>query len=468
MTICKKYIGFGKWIKSYRFIFYAVGLKILVDNFFSFNSVFPQSDVSILGFESVISKHIIIQNFYKYFSFIIGGLLFRYIIKANTKEDKNGSIYFYNEKKESFLASPSLIHYKTNRINIIKYPLVEILLVSFLYALYFEYVDILNIFDIGNMSFWTLEIGLMMIFMKKYFVVTFYNFQKCSFIFMLVSVSLLLFIASVLPVKDIDNKIETPYHILASLVDEKYFLMFLVSVLINIFYFFISYTRVKLKVLTDLKYISPYTIIFFIGICGTIVTSFEIIFGSLFSCEGVYKEFCVTSDDNDIKYFDNIKIYFLNLAKKMKSSDKAYEFYLEILLLLPIFLVINFLHIICEFWIIIRLNPYFALIQNNFAYLITYLLYLIFERDTLQEKEYYLTRILLVMLAEMIAIICFFIYLQIIELRFCGLDIYLQRNLLLLAQIESDEGTNFDEEEEDKEKDIDSYCVTERLESIYT
>ena len=47
------------------------------------------------------------------------------------------------------------------------------------------------------------------------------------------------------------------------------------------------------------------------------------------------------------------------------------------------------------------------------------------------------------------------IYLQIIELRFCGLDTYLDRNLFLLSKLESDDDNIEIEQEQEQEEDID-------------
>ena len=64
----------------------------------------------------------------------------------------------------------------------------------------------------------------------------------------------------------------------------------------------------------------------------------------------------------------------------------------------------------------------------------------IFKSGKAQQKGKILAQFFITEAAEITSIICYMIYLQIIELRFCGLDTYLDRNLLLLSNEESSEG----------------------------
>ena len=82
--MCKKYIGFGKCSKSYIYILFAFILKTLDDNYFNYTSVSPESEIDFLGISPVLANHIIVQNFYKYISCIIGGILFKFIIRTNS------------------------------------------------------------------------------------------------------------------------------------------------------------------------------------------------------------------------------------------------------------------------------------------------------------------------------------------------------------------------------------------------
>ena len=449
--MCKKYIGFGKCSKSYIYILFAFILKTLDDNYFNYTSVSPESEIDFLGISPVLANHIIVQNFYKYISCIIGGILFKFIIRTNISEKTKQQDSKINKINFIISEAPKLLHYKSDIVNM---PITEIIIVSIIYVIHFELLDILYTFKLYNLCFWSFEIIFVIFFIKRYFVIKFYNYQECSLLFMIIVDSILLIIASFYPVIEGKSGPKTSYEILGLFVDKNYFLFILIILIINSVKVFISYARVRAKVLIDFKYISPYTILIFIGIFGLLFTSIELIFGTLFKCENPFDKFCVVESFDKTKYFDNVIIYFNKLGEK-----GAKEFCLEIFFLLPIFIIINFFELVCEFLIIIHLNPIFVLIQNNFAYGVNYLLYVVIKSNTSKQKDDILKQFFFNETAEITAIICYMIYLQIIELRFCGLDTYLDRNLLLLSTGESEEGiTEVEQEDLDIDK-IDEYSL---------
>ena len=133
---------------------------------------------------------------------------------------------------------------------------------------------------------------------------------------MIIVDSILLIIASFYPVIEGKSGPKTSYEILGLFVDKNYFLFILIILIINSVKVFISYARVRAKVLIDFKYISPYTILIFIGIFGLLFTSIELIFGTLFKCENPFDKFCVVESFDKTKYFDNVIIYFNKLGEK--------------------------------------------------------------------------------------------------------------------------------------------------------
>jgi len=222
----KKYIGFGSCskIKSYKYILFAFLLKIINDNYFNFNSISPQIEIHLFGISSVLSEHIIIQHFYKYISYIIGGIIFKLIIRYNTKERKNEKNPNADNKK-TFLWSLTLIHHEKEKE---KKPINQLLMISFIYSLFFEFTNLLNIFKIDFLCFWPLEVIFMEFFMKMFFTIKFYNYQKCSLIFMVIIISTFSIISSFLPVMDFNSESKNSYEILEYLVNENYFIFVLI------------------------------------------------------------------------------------------------------------------------------------------------------------------------------------------------------------------------------------------------
>ena len=87
---------------------------------------------------------------------------------------------------------------------------------------------------------------------------------------------------------------------------------------------FISFARVKIKLITYIKFISIYDIILYIGFFGAIFTLIELIFSSFFEChpKEFYKLLCFVNDTNTNKtYYDKIDVYFkIKLYNYQKCS----------------------------------------------------------------------------------------------------------------------------------------------------
>ena len=94
---------------------------------------------------------------------------------------------------------------------------------------------------------------------------------------MLTSVSILLLTSAILPVGSSKDKNPTALDIIESMTDSKYYIILFI-IIINLLSFTMSYARVKVKVLTDYKYITPYIIIIVIGFIGIICTIIELKF----------------------------------------------------------------------------------------------------------------------------------------------------------------------------------------------
>ena len=97
---------------------------------------------------------------------------------------------------------------------------------------------------------------------------------------------------------------------------------------------FLSYSRVKSKVLMDLRYLSPYLIIFLFGIFGSILLFIMLIIISIFKCSDAISDFCsvVDFDNPNNLYMDNVIIYFQAL------KESGYKMYIIFIKRLNIFL----------------------------------------------------------------------------------------------------------------------------------
>ena len=259
--------------------------------------------------------------------------------------------------------------------------------------------------------------------MNIYFPKTTYKHQKYSMIFVVILDTFLLVFASFLKVyKKNESDIKPSLNIYEK---EGYFhCFFIIIIFINIT-FFISLCRTQVKILIDIKFISPYEIIFLIGIVGFIL---NIVFCLYLNFNGNDKE------GKSIYKYGDIFEYFSGF-----SNINGYEILKEIILTF-FFIFFYFLSITCEFFTIKYLNPNYILMSDNIFYEIIRI-YNYFGAEEKQE----LSLFLIIQLAEFLELIGCSIYLEIIELRFCGLNKNIKKNIIKRAESDIKKALNDEE-----------------------
>ena len=425
-------IGFGRCSKYLIFILGTVIFKTL-NNFIFNNQINPKSQSGIFGFEPVLSNHIYIQNLYKYISYIIGGCIFEYVLtkKSQTKKE-NISDTKSSEENLSHQATMLIYNEQDEDDQKKNY---EIIVVCLSYCISYEIISLLYLFKFDRIEIWTLEILFVLYFMKKYFKIKIYNFKKLALVIILVPITILLIISTVLPysyheLPEEKSEDLNAYEEIEAITGSKtYFIP--ISLLFITMTIFLSYSRVKSKVLMDLRYLSPYLIVFYIGIFGSILIFIMLVLISIFKCSDGIADFCMIKDLNDEKilYIDNAIIYFQELGESGKRM------YIEIFLVIPFYLIIKFFEFTCEILVIYYFNPNYVLVRDNLYYGIIRLIFIIVNNKTF-EQDISLTQFIILETSEVLSIFAYGIYLEIIELRFCKLDRYLKRNIIKRSEKE--------------------------------
>lgn len=456
----KSFIGFGKCSKYYIYILGTVIFKCLRDCLFGFNNINPETKIGLVGFIPKLSSHHLIQSLYKYFSFIVGGGIFSCILKkkiANETEIINS--------KENFKLK-GLIHNKKPDYSI-KKRIPEILIVGLIFCFHSELSRIMYLFDFGGLDLWTFDVMFLFLFMDLYFIIDYYKHQKLSMAFIIILDTILLLISSFLPFTNHEDTNyytdNNTYKIIEKITGDIHYFIFVFSIFIFLSCI-LSYGRTKEKVLMDFYYISPYILIIFVGIFGFILTSIILTFTTIFECpdeKDFIRQHCfVTSIENNITkyYYDNIKVYF----EELKNNKKDYTFYLEIIFIPLLFLVINFLEFTCEILVINFLNPNYILVRDNIYYGLSRLIFFLFNLNKNYKQYMTLKQFIILETSEIIAILGYLVYFEIIELRFCGLDKDLKINIIkrgirdtLLKSIDSnlyDNRGSFDQSSMNEEK----------------
>ena len=267
--------------------------------------------------------------------------------------------------------------------------------------------------------------------MDSFFVMNYYKHQIYSLAFIIITNTILLLISSFL--KNSEGGKNT-YEIIEDVTGHTYTFIFFMGIFI-LLSCLLSYSRVKSKVLMYFNYISPYKIIYYYGIIGVILTSIGLVFVTFINCgesEDTPHKLCYVEmvDNNNVTqyYYDNLLKYFEELGNIIKSDNLKYEFYFEIFLITPLYIAINFFEFLCEILIIYYLNPNYLLIRENLYYFVIRFIFIIVNKEDYQ-KYITLTQFFILQASELLALLGYLVYFEIIELRFCKLDKDLKKNI---------------------------------------
>ena len=168
-----------------------------------------------------------------------------------------------------------------------------------------------------------------------------------------------------------------------------------------------AYASVRNKWIMDIKYISIYKIIAFLGIIGFIFSIIILLILSFISCnEEKMKYICYFNYDEKL-YYEN----FRSLNIEINS-----HFFFEIFILLPLYLIFSFFSIYFDLLIINYLDPFYLIIVESCFYIIYEAIDFVI---TLSITNLYTNiRFCFVLLSDLISVICCCIYLEIVELHF--------------------------------------------------
>ena len=268
-----------------------------------------------------------------------------------------------------------------------------------------------------------------------------YRHQKLAIYFIIISCSLLYFLSIIDIFKnEQDDKIYKTYIWITPIA----IICFILTIFLK------SYSYCKSKYYFDLKYISVFRFLMFLGIIGAIICLIATIISSSFSCDNNFKyvnSICrlYYSPEKNVRYYDNIKILFKELYK-LKGA------YILIFFLRSIN---SFFTTLFTFLIIKYLSPEYTVISN----LIYYFILEIFRLINFFIKHEYQYFSIYTILSELFSIIGTAIYLEFIELNFFNLNLDLKRNISNRSRTESFQeltpanSNKFNDEEDDDDDD---------------
>ena len=408
-------------------------VKLLQDYLISLDDIKKNLNYNIFHIVTVLKPHKLIRVLYGYISFIIFGVLFYYISERLKNNKKRGNQNLPTQQK-----------FLVNTIKISKRVKIEIFVICGLYTLIKVLRKIAGFYGIGDLDFWIFNIVFISLFMYYYFRIHIYKHHKYSLLFIFISNLCLLFIAAAIK----KNNKPTIFK------EHGWKCLFIILMYI-IFSLVSSFSKVASKKLMDINYLSPYRLIFFIGVIGVLFTLITLIFTSNISCNPKYckvKKYDKQANTT-YNYLDSIPLYFSDL-KDVVDKKNYKDFFIEIFIVIPLYLIANFGEFTFEILIILYLNPNYVLISDCLYFGTTKLIEYIFKGDYSTGKfcvEY---------IAEILSLLGYMIYLEIIELKFCDLDKDLRKNITersitesVLKDIDFDINRGNENDKDDKDSD---------------
>ena len=254
----------------YLYILYTVIIKAVRDIIYGFIDIDQRnkSDFVIIKPKPIFNQHCLLQNLFRYIGFVIGGFIFQKIKKnsigENHKEQSSGIQLIYTKRTLT-----------KDHIN-------DMIIIAVIYAIYYELKKLLYYMNFYFIDFWPINIVFIIIFMNLNFQIEFYNFKKCSLYFIVIT-NLVLLLINTFIVQPRDPGKRNEYEIYRDTMgNAAYCIPFLLMFIF--IYCFISFARVKIKVLATFEFISNYIIIIAIGLLGILLTLIEIIFSETIKC----------------------------------------------------------------------------------------------------------------------------------------------------------------------------------------
>ena len=436
-------IGIGNCSIYNLYIFGAFIFHLLEDYLLSLDDIKENYKYNLFGFTPVLKMHKIVRLLYKYMGFIVFGTIFFYI--QNAKGINNISSNQIEDSGQTISRKFSSKSNKSNESNKPNKYYKELLIIGIIYSLQALTRKILTIFGFGKFDLWIFNIIFIFILMKKNFKIKIYKHQKYSLIFNFLSNFILLIVANLIKSYDSikensNNKKINGFYYTKEIVGNDYFFYGSFFIFIYIIYIVLSiansYSKVLSKKLMDLKYQSHFKIIINIGIFGLLFTTIILLFTSIFKC-----------DDNIIKickingHLDSVYEYYLKMKNQYKK-DKDLLFF-EIIIIIPLYAFITFIQFTFEYLIIFYLNPYYILISDSAYFFTQQILKIIFQNKNIDNYFYF------TFISDILAFLTYFIYLEIIELRFCELNKDIRKNIIKRQDYLNDYSRDSDLEIED-------------------
>ena len=113
--------------------------------------------------------------------------------------------------------------------------------------------------------------------------------------------------------------------------------------------------------------------------------------------------------------------------RNVLNGEKPYKFWVEIFCIYPLYSLTSFMELTFEIFTIYYLNPFYVLLVNNIYYIIAEIITFILQ---LSGSGLLIAHFILALSSEIFVSLGNLVYLEILELNFCGLNKFLKRRII--------------------------------------
>ena len=443
-------ITLGLLNKNFKYILLSITFRILNDFLYGFNysdNIFKNVKLFPGGQQKYFSQHYIVHQIFNYIgTFLISICFYKYKLnsetnkikresKATNKNDNSVASSTSNDNGTTFklIYNSSIVDYFEKKNSVIKY-----LIIIFLWILEEQSLKIF-IFGLKDLDFWMIELLILTYLGVKMFKLELFSHHKCSLIFNL-SLCILKIVIIALSYQDIDI-LYTKRWLWIPVGVSSYLILISIR----------SYVYLTIKWFMDLKYISPYKLLMIFGLMGSIICTIIGLITTFVKCEDItnpndnkkediYDFFCKIYNkklDNDTTYFDNFIFYIKNY--KTNAIDIIKELIIVISGIITYFFFQYYSILVIKY-----LTPIHLIFSNPIYYFIQKLIILIYSgfKLNIDIEDYHIKAIryakfYIGLTGDLLSILIFLVYLEIIEINCYKLNYNLKRNITKRSYLDS-------------------------------
>ena len=407
-------ISCGNFHKFFFILFISIIFQFINEAIYGFNyfeNIFDEVKIFHNKGHEYFSKHILIHLIFSYiglFIFTVPFVIYD-LFYSKKIENKKISVFSYKSRKKKKMKQYFWI-----------------LLIAFLWVVE-EILFIFYSFILEGLEFWLLELLIVCYLSSKMLRTEIYKHHKLAMLlnfFPLIIKYILIVLSSKLEKKT------------SNLIYIRHMGVIPVGILIYIVLAFLrSFANIKIKEIIDFNFASINKVIMIFGLMGAIITSILCIFTSNFNCNlgEIQNYVCKVSENNSTNnYIDSFSIYH-NIFQGYSNGDSS-QIKFEIMVI--IFGVITFVISKYSFLLSIRgLNP--VIFAFSFPILFLFRKIALIINTLIISKSFYIRDVIGIkklkfifdMIGDILSLISFLIYAEILELNFCGLNYDISTNI---------------------------------------